>query len=265
MSRTVLLLGGAGTLGQALARDAARRGWRVAIADMDEHAGEAVRESLTANGTDSFFIRCDVREDAELRQAVQRLARRWGSLDLLINVAGVATAGLFESASDSDWQWQLETTLLGAVRASRVAVSEMRHQSRGHILLCASPDGIAGHPGLAVHGAAQAALIHLSETLRAELAPLNIGVTLLMADWFGSGLTARLRAADPVSRARFARLLERSDADPARLARMALDGVEKDRFLVLPRGDARQRWRKRRLHPRKLLADMIVLARRLRR
>lgn len=264
MSRTVLILGGAGTLGQALAREAARRAWRVAIADLDELAGEALRESLVAKGVDSFFVSCDVRDDAALRQAVQRIARRWGSLDVLINVAGVATAGLFEAASDDDWQWQLDTTLLGAVRACRVAVSEMRRQGRGQILLCASPDGIAGHPGLAVHGAAQAALVHLAETLRAELAPLDIGVTLLLADWFGSGLATRLRAADPVSRARFARLLE-NGVRPEALARAALDGVERNHFLVLPRGAARRRWLRHRLQPKRLLADMTALARRLRR
>lgn len=262
---TVLITGGGGTLGLALAREAAARHYRVALADLDESRGEAARAAIAETGAESFFVRCDVRSEAELRNAVQRVTRRWGNLDLMVNCAGVASAGLFETIPDEDWTWQLDINLMGSVRGSRAALSEMRRQGHGHIVNIAALNGLAPQPGMSGYNAAEAAIMAFSETLYAELQPLGVGVTLVCPAFFRSGLASTMRSPDPVSHARISRLLEQGDVEAAELARLILNAVEKGEFLVVPPGRARRVWRRKRLRPRRFLEDMLALARKHRR
>lgn len=262
--QTLLISGGASGLGLALAHQASQRGWRVAIADLHDNRGEAALRSLAGQGAEAMFLRCDVRRDADIRVAVQRVVRRWGKLDVLVNNAGVATTGLFEALSDDDWLWQLDTNLLGTVRACRAAISEMQRQGYGHLVNVASLDALVAAPGQSCYAATSAALLALSETLRHELAPLKIDVSVVLPPRFRSSLGDQLRSSDPVSRARFLQAMQVAEDNTETLARLILDGIERKQFMIL--NDEGQRLaRRKRWRPRQLAADMLALARRIRR
>jgi NAD(P)-dependent dehydrogenase (short-subunit alcohol dehydrogenase family) len=263
--RTVLITGAASGLGLALAREAGSRGYRVALADINESRGEQARQALAEQGVDCLFSRCDVRDERDLRNVVQRVARRWGRLDVMINNAGVAGAGLFESLSDEDWQWLLDINLMGAVRGSRMAITEMKRQGFGHIVNIASMAGLTPPPGMASYNVAKAGVVSLSETLRSELAPLDIQVTVVCPSFFRTNLAESLRTPDPVTRARFERLLENNDLTAEQIAVATWQAVEKKKFLLIPHAAAKKAWRQKRWLPEKFFQSMATLGKKLRR
>lgn len=264
-TRTALITGGASGLGLALAREAGRRGYRVAIADVHEGRGEEARRGLQEQGVEVLFCRCDVRREQDVRQAVQRVVRRWGHLDLMVNNAGVAAAGPFEAIPADDWDWLMDINLMGVVRGCRVAVPEMKRHGSGHIVNVASMAGLTPPPGMSLYNVSKAAVVSLSESLYSELAPLNIHVTLVCPSFFRTNLGNSLRTPDPVSSARFERLLENNDVSAEMIAVDILNAVDRKRFMVLPHRSGGRAWRQKRWFPKRFFNAMQELAKKIRR
>jgi NAD(P)-dependent dehydrogenase (short-subunit alcohol dehydrogenase family) len=262
-TQTILISGGANGIGHAIAKEAATKKWRIAIADRDESRGDAAVRALSAGGAEALYIRCDAREDRDMRLAVQRVVRRWGQLDILVNCAGGISAGLFETLTDEDWHWQLNTNLMGAVRSTRAAVSEMRRQGHGHIVNIAAQQGLAPEPGTAAYNATQAALIALSETLHAELEPLGIRTSVVLPSYFRSGQLNALHSTDPVMRARLIDKMTQQQHSVEEIAKLTLKGISKNTFMILP-SDARRQARLKRWRPASLLTNMIDIAKKYR-
>lgn len=264
-SPTMLITGGASGLGRGLAEQAAAEGYRVAVADIHRTRGEDVCRALTEQNAECFFIECDVRRDEDLRRAVERVLRRWRQLDVMVNNAGVAGAGLFEAIPEQDWQWLFNINVMGTVRGCRAAVSAMKRQRRGHIVNIAGMAGLTPGPALSSYNAAQAAVVNLSETLREELAPEGIHVTLVCPGFFASHLDESLRAPDPVTAARFERMQDGGDTTATQLAGQILAAIKKHRFMVLPDAEAKAAWRLKRWRPEKFYRGMEKLAAKFRR
>lgn len=263
-SPTVLISGGASGLGLAIGQQAAAHGWRVALADVNETRGSAAVKALLDAGHEAMFIRCDVREEPQVRVAVQRVVRRWGQLDVLVNAAGVASAGLFESLTDADWHWQLDTNLMGTVRACRAAVSEMQRQGRGQLINIAAMEAELPQPALSSFNACQAAISALTEGLQAELTPLGIQVTLVVPGFFRSNLADNLRGADAVMRARFQRFMSDSEITAEEVASSVLAAMQTDTARVEVSSQRRQQWLKR-WRPQRYREMMAALASKYRR
>lgn len=261
--QTILISGGASGLGLAIAKEAAVKRWRVAIADRDESRGEDAVRDLCANGTEALFIRCDVREDRDIRFAVQRVMRRWGQLNVLVNCAGGVSAGFFETLTDDDWHQQFDTHLMGAVRGARAAVSAMRRQGHGHIVNIGAIQGVTAEPGSASYNASQAALIAVSETLRSELEPLGIQTSIVLPSYFRSGQLSALHSTDPVMRARLIDRMSHQQHSADEIARLTLEGIRKNIFMIMP-DNARRQLKLKRWRPKTLLTNMILLARKYR-
>lgn len=263
-ARTILITGGASGLGLALAQEAATLGWRVAVADVNETRGDAAAQQIARSGCDAMFLRCDVRDEASIRIAIQRVVRRWGRLDALINNAGIATTGLFETLTDEDWQQQLNTDLLGTVRSCRAAVSEMQRQDHGRIINVAALQGAAPIPGLSSFSATQAAIIGLTESLRAELAPIGIKVSVALPGFFRSNLNETLRSADPVSRARFLNNMSSQTSSSEYLAKLIMASIDKNDFMIMP-PEARWLLRQKRWQPERFFTKLLAMAEKFRR
>lgn len=262
---SILITGGASGLGRALAETAARRGYRVAIADTHSVRCEEVCRMLADLQAEHLHLACDVRRDSDVRQAVDRVVRRWGTLDLLINNAGIASAGLFETLAEADWQAQLDTNLLGTVRACRAAVTAMKRQGKGHIVNVAAMTALAPAPGMSSYSATQAAIVALSESLHSELAPLGIRVSVACPSFFRSNLNESLRAPDPVSRVRFEHLLGQHGYSADEVATRIFSGIDAGDFLLLPQPGLKHLWRRKRWRPQQALRAMLPLAEKLRR
>lgn len=263
--QTIFITGAGSGLGRALALAAGKQGMMVAVSDLHEtRAMETCRE-LQKTGVQNLCLPCDVRHEADIRRAVQRVVQRWGHLDIMVNNAGIAGAGLFEAIAPEDWDFLLDVNLLGVVRGCRAAITPMKRQGYGHIVNIASMAALTPAPAMSNYNVSKAGVVSLSETLRAELAPLNINITLVCPSFFRTNLGESLRTPDPVTTARFKKLIDNGDLSAEEIAQMILKAVEKQRFLLIPHREARKAWRQKRWQPERFFLSMEKLAARFRR
>ncbi len=253
----VFVTGGASGLGRAIATRYAREGAKVCIGDLNAERGEATREALAPIAGDAIFVRCDVTREADLEAVATLLLEKWGGVDVVVNNAGVAQAGAIEDVSLEDWSWILDINLLGVVRGAKIFTPVFKRQGHGHFVNVASMAGLLDVPNMAAYNATKAAVVSLSETLHHELAPANVGVTLVCPSFFKTNLGESLRTTDPRLRAAMERLLAKPGITADDIADLIVRAVAEDRFYVLPHPEAVRAWAMKRLLPRALYAKLF--------
>jgi NAD(P)-dependent dehydrogenase (short-subunit alcohol dehydrogenase family) len=252
-SNTRVLITGAGSgLGKALALHFSRKGWRVAVADINLASAQ---QTVAEIGANVLALHIDVTSDESWSQTIAQLQQEWGGVDVLINNAGVASAGTVEDSPIDQWQWIININLLGCVRGSRAVIPLMKAQNSGHIVNIASFAGIANPPAMASYNATKAAVISLSETLRFELFP-NIGVSVACPSFFKTALMKTSgeqaqggHSTAPQMERIVGRLMDSATITSEQVAADIYDAVMKNRFLVITHPDARQRYHFKRITP----------------
>jgi NAD(P)-dependent dehydrogenase (short-subunit alcohol dehydrogenase family) len=251
------LVTGAGSgLGRACAIALSRRGARVVATDLRAEAAEETARLLRSKGADAMSRALDVTSEASFAEAVAAVESVWGGVDVLINNAGVATAGTVEDSPIKQWQWVLDINLLGCVRGARSVIPGMKARGRGHIVNVASFAGIANPPAMASYNAAKAAVISLSETLRFELFP-EIGVSVACPSFFKTDLvnssrgqlSERDQASAPQMMKIVERMMDRAVVTAEDVAEEIVDAIATAQFMVMPHADARSLSRLKRLSP----------------
>lgn len=251
------LVTGAGSgLGRACAIALSRRGARVVATDLRAEAAEETAKLLRSRGGDAIARSLDVTSEESFQDAVKDVEAAWGGVDVLINNAGVATAGTVEDSPIKQWQWVLDINLLGCVRGSRAVIPGMKTRGRGYIVNVASFAGIANPPAMASYNAAKAAVISLSETLRFELFP-TVGVSVACPSFFKTDLVntsrGKLTEAEQASAPQMMRIVERmmdrAVVTADKVAEDIVDAIATSQFLVMPHADARALARLKRLSP----------------
>jgi short-subunit dehydrogenase len=167
------ITGGSSGIGAATARELAARGVRVAIAGRNAAALERV-----AADTNGSVVLGDLREPGCAQHIIDASVDDLGGLDILVSNAGIGWAGPFASMSDSDIDAVLDVNLRAAAHLARAAIPHLR-SGRGRLVFVGSIAGLVGVPGETWYSATKAGLGCLAETLRAELRPSGIGVSLV--------------------------------------------------------------------------------------
>lgn len=175
--KTVLITGGSRGLGLVLAREFAKEGARLAICARDPRELERARADLAARGAEVLAFPCDVSEREQVRELVRLTVKRFGSLDVLVNNAGVIQVGPVEVMTLADYEEAMRIHFWGPLFAIFEALPEMRRQGGGRIVNISSIGGRIGVPHLVPYSASKFALVGLSEGLRAELSKDGIVVT----------------------------------------------------------------------------------------
>jgi NAD(P)-dependent dehydrogenase (short-subunit alcohol dehydrogenase family) len=176
--RVALVTGGAGAIGQAVARALAGAGLRVAIAGRDEAALRAVE---LPGGPSPTVVPLDVRDEAGWDRAVATVLRELGRLDVLVHNAGIVEVGALESVTPDRLRAVVDTNLVGALLGTRAALPALR-ASGGAVVHVASLGGLVPMPFEACYAATKAGIRQLSFSLRAELAGSGVSVTVVSPD-----------------------------------------------------------------------------------
>ncbi len=258
----IAITGAGSGLGRALALAFARRGWRIAVSDRDLAGAEDTLQQVVSAGGSGFVQALDVTRETDFAQLAQRLQAEWGGVDVLINNAGVATAGTVIDSPLSQWQWVIDINLLGCVRGSHVLAPLLAAQRDGHIVNIASFAGIANPPAMASYNVAKAGVISLSETLRAEMAPFDVGVSVACPAFFKTRLietsAAQARESSGGDAAETAapqmgkivgKLMDKAQVSAEDVAEDIYAAVMANRFLVITHPDARRQYHLKRLAP----------------
>ncbi|SEF56277.1 NAD(P)-dependent dehydrogenase, short-chain alcohol dehydrogenase family [Thermomonospora echinospora] len=179
-----VVTGGAGGLGEAVARDLAANGVRPAVIDIDGEAVESLRRSLSEQGHDAIVHHGDARDPDALSALFAAADERWGRLDTLVNVVGGTFRAPFVDTTPKGWDALLRTNLLHVLHACSLAIPRMRKGGRGgSIVNLTTIEAHRAAPGFAVYSAAKAAVEHFARTLAVELAPDGIRVNNVAPDY----------------------------------------------------------------------------------
>jgi NAD(P)-dependent dehydrogenase (short-subunit alcohol dehydrogenase family) len=228
-----VITGAASGIGLALAKACAAAGMRLALTDIS--AERLAAASATVAG-DHIVLQHDVTDPAAWEAVASRIEAELGPPLVLFNNAGVvgAPAPVVEH-SKSVWDWLIATNLTAAFLGARTFAPAMVAAGRGHIVVTASIQSLLASPGFGGYTAAKFGLLGLSETLRAELAPQGVGVSVICPGATRTQLFANSRSIAPECGLAGANPREaiRHYLEPDDIAAAALDAVRANRFYVI--------------------------------
>ena len=195
--KVVLILGGAGGIGSATAQDLAAKGATIAIADISEAKAEIVAMTIRKAGGEGRAYLVDVTEKEQVKALVDRVIRDFGSLEVLINCAGIMFVRPLIEVDTAEWETTIDLNVKGALWAIAAVLPVFLKQQRGHIINLSSVHGLkVFSPGGAVHSASKFALRALSEGLRAELASTPIRSTVITPGAVDTGIQYKTTGSD---------------------------------------------------------------------
>ena len=246
---SIAITGAGSGFGAALARHYAARGWNVAVTDIDDKRAQGTLSDIKRHGGSSFCMRLDTTNAEHWQQLQAAVEQNWGGLEVLVNNAGVAVAGNVEETGIDDWEWVLDIDLLGVVRGCHQFAALMKKQQGGHIVNVSSFAGLAGLPFTAAYGVAKAGVVALSEVLRAEMHPYNVGVTVACPAFVKTSLLDTFRTTRPEAHAKVAGWMETSGVSAEQVAEAIAAAVARNRFMLLTHAKTRGAWRLKRWFP----------------
>jgi 3-oxoacyl-[acyl-carrier protein] reductase len=174
--KVVIITGGVGALGAAMARRLVGEGARVVVADIRD--GSELVAQLRGPG-EARFVRVDVGDEAETLRLAEQTLGAYGRIDVLINNAGIITPKPFAEISLTEWRTRLRANLDGAFLCTKAVLPVMREQRRGRIINIGSDTVWMGTPGFAHYVASKGGLLALTRALASELGPLGITSVLV--------------------------------------------------------------------------------------
>lgn len=241
-----VVTGGASGLGRAFSEELARRGARVVVTDLNEEGARAVAAGIAGGRASAAALDVTRREDVE--RVLAETAATHGRLDYVFNNAGFAVAGEVQDLEPEHWRRIVEVNLMGVIHGTTAAYAVMTRQGSGHIVNTASLAGLAGFPTSTPYATTKFGVVGLSLSLRAEGEELGVKVTAVCPGFVRTGVFdaatyVRSRKEDVLANIPF-KLVDADDA-----ARRTLDGVARNRALIVFPFYARILWWLTRLHP----------------
>ncbi len=189
----IIVTGATRGIGRAIALEAARRGANVAFNYVKSEAqADAVKTEIEKLGVKSLAYKVDVGDLKSVREMVNAVKKEFGSIDGLVNNAGLTRDKVFVMMSEEDWSEVIRTNLTGAFNFARAAVFMMMKAKRGSILNITSISGVIGLPGQVNYSASKAGLIGLTKSLAKEVGRLGVRVNALALGFIETDMTAAL-------------------------------------------------------------------------
>ena len=172
MNQVALITGGGGGIGSAVALRMAVTGITTVIADYETGAAEKVRNEIVAAGGQADALPLDVTVAREVKAVVSDVAKRFGRIDILANIAGgSAHTKRIEELTWAQWQEVMDANLKGTFLLCREVAPIMQQQKSGRIINTASNYGVTGSALRTPYAAAKAGIITFTKSLALELAP----------------------------------------------------------------------------------------------
>lgn len=227
--KTAFITGGASGIGLAMAHAFGHAGMNVVVADIDEAAAREAVDQLASAQIQSLPVYCDVAQRESIREASRETIARFGKVHIVCNNAGVAVGGQAGTLSSDDWDWIIDVNLKGVIYGFETFVPLIHgHGEGGHIVNTASIAGLISAPGLEPYSATKYAVVALSEGWVQQLAPLNIGLSVLCPGFVRTRIHQSDRNRQAQYRSATVNSGGQSDADLSPLTQAIETGIHPD-------------------------------------
>ena len=232
---------GAGSgIGRATCEALAARGCRVAAVDVVAEAAEATVAALRSGGTDASAHVVDVRDAEAMEALAAAVVERHGAAHILVNNAGVTSAGRFDQEPLEDLHWIVDINVWGVVHGCRAFLPVLQRQDEAHIVNLSSMVGLLGLPHNAAYALTKGAVRAFTESLRAELVTTPVGVTAVFPGSIHTNITSGARGSQAerlasLGRSRLAPIFLRP---PSSVAKGIVRAIERDRPRAIVGPDA---------------------------
>ncbi|XP_052186317.1 3-oxoacyl-[acyl-carrier-protein] reductase 4-like [Diospyros lotus] len=189
----VVITGASRGIGKAIALTLGKAGCKVLVnyARSSKEADEVCRE-IEACGGQALAFGGDVSKEADVESMIKAAVDAWGTIDILINNAGITRDGLLMRMKTSQWQEVINLNLTGVYLCTQAAAKIMMKKRKGRIINIASVVGLVGNVGQANYSAAKAGVIGLTKSVAKEYASRNINVNAIAPGFIASDMTAKL-------------------------------------------------------------------------
>ncbi|MFE3825201.1 SDR family oxidoreductase [Streptomyces sp. NPDC059092] len=246
----VLVTGAAGGIGRAVAFAFAEAGARVVAVDRDGDGAARTAELAGQIGApDAWSETVDVGDGPAMERLAAKVATEYGTVDVLVNNAGIGLSGAFLDTTAEEWKSVLDTHLWGVIHGCRLFGGQMVERGQGgHIVNTASAAAYQPSRALSAYATSKAAVLMLSECLRAELAGSSIGVSAVCPGFVHTGIASTAHftgvsaAEEDRLRKKTARLYGMRGYPPEKVADAVLRAVVRNQAVVPVTAEARGAW-----------------------
>lgn len=191
--KTAVITGASSGNGRAIARRFAEEGANITVADIRDDprmGGEPTHELITAAGGNAQFVECDVSSVEDLQATVDATVETYGSLDIMVNNAGVERQLPLEDADEEDYDWLMDINLKGVYFGSQAAIQQMGDQDSGGVVInMSSIGGICGLEDSSLYCTSKGGVTNLTRQLAVEHGENDIRVNALNPGFIETAMT----------------------------------------------------------------------------
>ncbi len=195
-NKVVIVTGSGKGIGRSIALRYASEGANVIVADKDEISGSETEKSIISAGETAKFIRTDISNPQDIKAMVSRTVDFFGTINILINNAGISKWRSPYELSVEEWDVIINTNLRSAFLCSREAAKVMREHGRGSIVNIASTRAFMSEPDSEAYAATKGGIVALTHALAASFSKDKIRVNCISPGWIETGDYSQLKPAD---------------------------------------------------------------------
>jgi NAD(P)-dependent dehydrogenase (short-subunit alcohol dehydrogenase family) len=218
------------------------------ISDVNEERLNEAEQKLEKLGATIISSIVNVSSYDALEAAAAQIKQAWGGVDMVFNNAGIASAGVFEDISLDEWNRVINIDLWSVIYGCKVFVPMLKEQGSGYIINTASSAGTLAVAEMANYNVAKAGVVSLSETLKVELSPHNIGVTVICPTVFKTNLTEKLSSGSAFEKNQEDQM-QVTKIMPSHIVDYTFKVMEKNKLYAMPQNDAYWGWKIKRYFP----------------
>ena len=247
-NKIAIVTGGASGLGQALCEELGRRGAKVVPVDINQEGAEQVASSIIKDGGEACFAYMDVTLYENSQRIVQDIVAKYGHIDLMFNNAGTALQGETRDLKVEHWRNVIDVNLWGVIHGAIAVYNVMARQGGGQIVNISSLGGLIPLPKEIPYCTSKWAIVGFSSSLRIEGADLGVKVNLVCPGVLETQIHETIPLVN-VERQKMTRPKGIKYVNPAKAAKIILQGVEKNKAIIIFPFYARLIWWMYRLAP----------------